>query len=477
VTPVDVTARQWRLVAWTTILMMGVGCLALLLSRAFLFNEGSEQFIVVLERGIWFRIDQALVGTRPSKWLLFLPMLATASVTDSLQAVALAFGAGHLMVPLVALLAVVLGLGRQRPRELVLSMVGVCLVGLPGQFYAVSGQLALTHLFWVVVVCIVRSPDSGWAPWLGGLTVTFLFLLNPVSAVYFGVAGVTLLAASLWSASTPGLWRKWSYFLLGTALLRLVLLSVTSDSVRLTDSSHPSLYRLEESFLQPRMWLVATYYALTIGAALLVAWKGRVAWRWFVPMTAAGALSLLAFFVGNPLALQHGMNYIGWMAAASVPLIVVCLLVATDTLALPSVLPGVLPRVLPGAVREIGPSAAWMLAAPAAVFMSVTVVQSYQFSSQLAFARGVVASQEGPCVAREALQGAVRNSFDDTYDTFQYEYLATSPSRLVTRVVLDTGRCAHVCRLQAPPVRGFFQLRMPEGSSARAWCPLGGLLN
>jgi hypothetical protein len=124
------------------------------------------------------------------------------------------------------------------------------------------------------------------------------------------------------------------------------------------------------------------------------------------------------------------------------------------------------------------PSFFWpyaQLLAPAVVFALVAVMQASQYSAQLDAARTRVEQRPGPCVPREGLFDGTRTSFDDEFGTFEYEYLATSSTSTVDRVVLERDRCATLCLNRDPAVRGYFRLQpATPGSPA---CTIGESLD
>lgn len=437
---------------------MLVGAAALMWSRAYLFSEASELFVIVVERGMRYRIDQALVGTRLSMWIPILPLMILANVTDHLGVLVSSFGAPHVAVPVIALVGVMVGFRRQFSLLLFVPVASICLIGLPGQIFVVSGQLSASQLTWVLLVCVFLSQYSRWAvAGALGLTVV-LFFLHPVVTVYFAAMGATLLLIGWRSNWRPSIWPIWGVTFALVAAARAWLILSTADVVRIEDRGHPSLMKLEASFTHPRVEFIAIYFALIAAAVAMVLWRGSRSASAIVALLLAGLGALLAFFLGNPLALQHGVHYISWVVALVVPLQAIFLWEIT---------------------REGQARSRWqpsrasvaVLAVPALIFGAVLTLQSVQFRSQLATVRHRVEAATAPCVAREGLLSGLQTSFDDEFGTFEYEYLATGDSRDVTKVVLDEARCGRVCQPSSTVVRGLFRLRTLGES-----CVIGHLL-
>jgi hypothetical protein len=447
--------------------MVLLGCCAILVFKGFLFSEASELLVIVLERGVMYRVQQALVETRPAMWLFMTPVILTRQITDHLGALVLAFGIGHAFVPLLSVTGVLYGLRRHRWPEIFIAVSAICLLGLPGQSFAVSGQLIVAQLFWLLLVCLVNEERGRLYRWSALMVGLVLFFLNPVVASLFGGTGAYLLYRSFLSKERQHAIRVMGICLLAAAVLRGLLLLATSDLMRLEDSTHPSLMKLQGSFSQPRTMFVVVYFTCVLAACLVLLTKKWRTGHLSAVCLAGAAIAIAGFFAGNPMALQHGVNYLGWVFALSILLYASFLHLALSD---PD-------SDRPPERAEQGVAFASLM--PPLLFVVMLVWQGLQFDNQIAEVRNLVEHQPRTCVDEETLFADATTSLKDSFGVFEYVYLATGPGRFTSRVVLDDRRCQDLCRPELESGEGFFFFVPTPGTPEATRgdrCPLRDLL-
>ncbi len=453
---------RWIRRPWIPAMLVLVGCAIIVASRSFLIAESSEQLAIVLEHGVGYRIDQALIGTRPLRFLPKLPVVALSTVTSDLSTLVFTNGAGFALVPIVCAACVWRLLGRTAPLAAALAVSSVLMVGLPGQIYLISGQLMAGQVVWVLLACIVCGQTSRSCRWVGALCALVLFFLHAVSSVMFAAIGGYLLARSFVKRDGNRFLVRTGVLLSAAAVARLALLRLSWDWLRVTDSTHPSQMKLRASLEPPDVWFMGAYFVLLIGAALLILIpRGRVDWR-SATLLAVATLCLLSFFAVNETAIVDGTNYLAWwIPFVSIPIHGAFLFLVLD-----------------GKGHGLASGAGLpMVSVAALAFLAVSAFASYRFSDQLEEARTLVEGRGDVCVAREDLFLDLDSPFADEFGYFEYIYAMTSATRFQPVAVLDRERCSRLCRpsYTSPVEAGtFFQV---ERSSERGveFCPLGNL--
>ena len=262
------TSRYWAAGrprwAGMMVIIVGLGCAVMLLSRGFLFYIGSEHFVDAIERG-WLAVEPMRSATS----IFLIPVALLAQVSDDLVSLSYAFGLIYCLVPLISV-AAVLRIMRDRPTPpILLAVMAICLLGLQGQLNITSQKLIAMQLYWVLlagVVCQCRT-------WLLATLILGLFFLHPVVGAYFVATGLSLLVLAPRDRSCVKRLRTAGVSLLAVGLLRCALVWVEpSERARALNPEFLGYRKLWWSFAQPVAGYVVLFLLCLLVTALVWAW-------------------------------------------------------------------------------------------------------------------------------------------------------------------------------------------------------------
>ncbi|MDZ7733656.1 MAG: hypothetical protein U5R31_11675 [Acidimicrobiia bacterium] len=237
---------------WWPIALFVPGWLALVGSEAALAWDGSEFLFRTLHQG-W----PATVWGRWPISVLQVPALAVGRVWD-VAAATYAFGAGLVLVPVVALVGSWAVAWRRRPTVAMWCSVGIGLVSLPGQLFLVAEGAMAAQLSWLLFALVLVG-RRWWE--LAGAVALVVVLVGLHPGAWLLLAGVALAVL----AAGPRWWDRTGRVLVGlcaaAAVVRLVLpISAYERELASIDRLGSQFWRsIVESGLAPAItgWTVA----------------------------------------------------------------------------------------------------------------------------------------------------------------------------------------------------------------------------
>lgn len=409
-----------------SITMVFLGCGIVLLTRSYLFYEGSESFIFPAEYGF-----EAPMYDKPLRWarvLLHAPLLMLRHVTDNLETLSVAYGLPFALIPALSVL-VVLHCFRAQSQAASVALIGMCLAPLPWQLFSVSPWAVINQLSWVLVACVACARESRALRAAIPLIAVVLFFTHALSVVGFLSVGVGMLLLA-YNRPEERVSRKTAgaFLLLGALRLALVFLA-GSEKRRFGDLLGISQNELTDGFQHPGAIFVGFYLLLLLASAMV--FMTRRPRRYWVgaSVQAVAAMGLLGYFAVNPRPWLLGVDYHLWTFAVLPPLIVACLLCVRS-----SAVHGFVPATGGIALTRF---------IPALLFLTVLTAGSVDFRREMSSMRTAVDSAPNGCVEVTDLPRKF-SGYPAFGFVFSNNYLATGAVRQPAKVLLARP-CQEVC--------------------------------
>lgn len=291
--------------------------------------DGSYYLFNMLSSGGAFVPHQRLINAP-----LQAPALLASLFTHDPNLLQVAFGLGYAAVPFLALLACWWIVRRSTPALFIWPVIGIGLLGLPGQANMTSEAMLAVQLAWPIVMAIAVGLTRRNAGFAMGCAAAIIFT-HPIAVPLLGGGAVALIARGWWlrdEREETWIWAAGFCCLTAFALFRFLIFQDVYGDGQLSISM--LRFQFESSIVgAPAVALALSGVAMV--AASAPAWIGVR--RTFILMASTLIASLLVVGVGtallawavDPQRWERALEFRGWYLWLSLPCMAVAFVEGT----------------------------------------------------------------------------------------------------------------------------------------------------